>query len=104
MPQEIQQFALFLREYRLGAPIEQFCTDLLQLYGDSRKFLLLGEKLTTQNTKVTLDSLFFSFSASLEQSECLFKSPRGVFCSLCSLKSYFKSHDLSNLALYLEFV
>uniref|UniRef100_A0A8C1HHQ6 CCM2 like scaffold protein n=1 Tax=Cyprinus carpio carpio TaxID=630221 RepID=A0A8C1HHQ6_CYPCA len=42
MPQEIQQFALFLREYRLGAPIEQFCTDLLQLYGDSRKFLLLG--------------------------------------------------------------
>uniref|UniRef100_A0A671KY53 CCM2 like scaffold protein n=1 Tax=Sinocyclocheilus anshuiensis TaxID=1608454 RepID=A0A671KY53_9TELE len=41
-PQEIQQFALFLREYRLGAPIEQFCTDLLQLYGDSRKFLLLG--------------------------------------------------------------
>uniref|UniRef100_A0A672RAF8 CCM2 like scaffold protein n=1 Tax=Sinocyclocheilus grahami TaxID=75366 RepID=A0A672RAF8_SINGR len=42
MPQEIQQFAQFLREYRLGALIEQFCTDLLQLYGDSRKFLLLG--------------------------------------------------------------
>ncbi|XP_043081471.1 cerebral cavernous malformations 2 protein-like [Puntigrus tetrazona] len=42
VPQEIQEFALFLREYRLGAPIEQFCTDLLQLYGDSRKFLLLG--------------------------------------------------------------
>ncbi|XP_056589002.1 cerebral cavernous malformations 2 protein-like isoform X1 [Triplophysa dalaica] len=41
-PQEIQQFALFLREYRLGASIEQFCTDLLELYGDSRKFLLLG--------------------------------------------------------------
>ncbi|TRY84016.1 hypothetical protein DNTS_013563 [Danionella cerebrum] len=41
-PQEIQQFALFLREFRLGAPIEQFCTDLLELYGDSRKFLLLG--------------------------------------------------------------
>ncbi|XP_051516196.1 cerebral cavernous malformations 2 protein-like isoform X2 [Myxocyprinus asiaticus] len=41
-PQEIQQFALFLREYRLGAPMEQFCTDLLELYGESRKFLLLG--------------------------------------------------------------
>uniref|UniRef100_A0A8B9JK25 CCM2 like scaffold protein n=1 Tax=Astyanax mexicanus TaxID=7994 RepID=A0A8B9JK25_ASTMX len=42
MPQEIQQFALLLREYRVGAPIHQFCSDLLQLYGDSRKFLLLG--------------------------------------------------------------
>ncbi|KAL7860068.1 hypothetical protein SRHO_G00152150 [Serrasalmus rhombeus] len=41
-PQEIQQFALLLREYRVGAPILQFCSDLLQLYGDSRKFLLLG--------------------------------------------------------------
>ncbi|MBN3302647.1 CCM2L protein, partial [Amia calva] len=41
-PQEIQQFALLLREYRIGAPIEEFCPDLLQLYGDKRKFLLLG--------------------------------------------------------------
>ncbi|XP_058266677.1 cerebral cavernous malformations 2 protein-like isoform X3 [Hemibagrus wyckioides] len=41
-PQEIQQFAVLLREYRMGAPIDQFCSDLLQLYGDSRKFLLLG--------------------------------------------------------------
>ncbi|XP_060793996.1 cerebral cavernous malformations 2 protein-like isoform X2 [Neoarius graeffei] len=41
-PQEIQQFAVLLREYRVGAPIDQFCSDLLQLYGDSRKFLLLG--------------------------------------------------------------
>ncbi|XP_066527124.1 cerebral cavernous malformations 2 protein-like isoform X2 [Hoplias malabaricus] len=41
-PQEIQQFALLLREYRVGAPIHQFCSDLLQLYGDTRKFLLLG--------------------------------------------------------------
>lgn len=42
-PQEIQQFAVLLREYRVGAPIDQFCADLLQLYGDPRKFLLLGE-------------------------------------------------------------
>ncbi|XP_048873894.1 cerebral cavernous malformations 2 protein-like isoform X3 [Brienomyrus brachyistius] len=41
-PQEIQQFALLLREYRMGAPIQEFCSDLLQLYGDTRKFLLLG--------------------------------------------------------------
>ncbi|KAK3519203.1 hypothetical protein QTP70_022123 [Hemibagrus guttatus] len=41
-PQEIQQFAVLLREYRMSAPIDQFCSDLLQLYGDSRKFLLLG--------------------------------------------------------------
>ncbi|KAL1020576.1 hypothetical protein UPYG_G00001940 [Umbra pygmaea] len=41
-PQELQQFALLLREYRLGLPIDEFCSDLLQLYGDVRKFLLLG--------------------------------------------------------------
>ncbi|XP_030625048.1 cerebral cavernous malformations 2 protein-like [Chanos chanos] len=41
-PLEIQQFALLLREYRVGALIEEFCADLLQLYGDTRKFLLLG--------------------------------------------------------------
>ncbi|XP_027000726.2 cerebral cavernous malformations 2 protein-like [Tachysurus fulvidraco] len=41
-PQEIQQFAVLLREYRMGTSIDQFCSDLLQLYGDSRKFLLLG--------------------------------------------------------------
>uniref|UniRef100_A0A8K9WLF6 CCM2 like scaffold protein n=1 Tax=Oncorhynchus mykiss TaxID=8022 RepID=A0A8K9WLF6_ONCMY len=41
-PQELQQFALLLREYRLGCPIAVFCSDLLQLYGDNRKFLLLG--------------------------------------------------------------
>ncbi|KAJ8265262.1 hypothetical protein COCON_G00143610 [Conger conger] len=41
-PQEIQQFALLLREYRLGSHIEEFCADLLQLYGDTRKFLLVG--------------------------------------------------------------
>ncbi|XP_063064911.1 cerebral cavernous malformations 2 protein-like [Engraulis encrasicolus] len=41
-PQEIQRFAVLLREYRVGAPIDEFCNDLLQLYGDSRKFLLLG--------------------------------------------------------------
>ncbi|KAJ8017260.1 hypothetical protein DPEC_G00015970 [Dallia pectoralis] len=41
-PPELQQFALLLREYRLGAPIDDFCSDLLNLYGDVRKFLLLG--------------------------------------------------------------
>ncbi|KAG5282202.1 hypothetical protein AALO_G00053400 [Alosa alosa] len=41
-PQEIQRFAVLLREYRMGAPIDEFCSDLLQLYGDTRKFLLLG--------------------------------------------------------------
>ncbi|XP_023570720.1 cerebral cavernous malformations 2 protein-like [Octodon degus] len=39
---EIQQFALLLREYRLGLPIQDFCAGLLKLYGDRRKFLLLG--------------------------------------------------------------
>ncbi|MBN3275719.1 CCM2L protein, partial [Polyodon spathula] len=41
-PLEIQHFALLLREYRMGASIEQYCSDLLQLYGEKRKFLLLG--------------------------------------------------------------
>ncbi|KAM6298765.1 cerebral cavernous malformations 2 protein-like isoform 1-T1 [Aegotheles albertisi] len=42
-PQEIQQFALLLREYRLGTPVREYCGELLRLYGDRRKFLLLGE-------------------------------------------------------------
>lgn len=42
-PTEIQQFALLLREYRLGLPIQDYCTGLLELYGDRRKLLLLGE-------------------------------------------------------------
>ncbi|XP_010011440.1 PREDICTED: cerebral cavernous malformations 2 protein-like, partial [Nestor notabilis] len=41
-PQEIQQFALLLREYRLGTPVQEYCAELLRLYGDRRKFLLLG--------------------------------------------------------------
>ncbi|XP_076974660.1 cerebral cavernous malformations 2 protein isoform X2 [Tamandua tetradactyla] len=40
--QEIQQFAMLLHEYRTGASIHEFCINLRQLYGDSRKFLLLG--------------------------------------------------------------
>ncbi|XP_011526869.1 cerebral cavernous malformations 2 protein-like isoform X2 [Homo sapiens] len=40
-PLEIQQFAMLLREYRLGLPIQDYCTGLLKLYGDRRKFLLL---------------------------------------------------------------
>ncbi|XP_067856547.1 cerebral cavernous malformations 2 protein-like isoform X1 [Heptranchias perlo] len=40
--QEIQQFALLLREYRTGASVEDYCAELLQLYGEKRKFLLLG--------------------------------------------------------------
>lgn len=41
--QEIQQFAALLHEYRDGASVHEFCINLRQLYGDSRKFLLLGE-------------------------------------------------------------
>ncbi|XP_030318904.1 LOW QUALITY PROTEIN: cerebral cavernous malformations 2 protein-like [Calypte anna] len=41
-PQEIQQFALLLREYRLGGPVREYCGELLRLYGERRKFLLLG--------------------------------------------------------------
>uniref|UniRef100_M3Z2G5 CCM2 like scaffold protein n=1 Tax=Mustela putorius furo TaxID=9669 RepID=M3Z2G5_MUSPF len=41
-PLEIQQFAMLLREYRLGLPIQDYCAGLLKLYGDRRKFLLLG--------------------------------------------------------------
>ncbi|XP_074964877.1 cerebral cavernous malformations 2 protein-like isoform X2 [Phalacrocorax aristotelis] len=44
-PQEIQQFAVLLREYRLGTPVQEYCAELLRLYGDRRKFLLLGECL-----------------------------------------------------------
>lgn len=40
--QEIQQFAALLHEYRDGASVHEFCVSLRQLYGDSRKFLLLG--------------------------------------------------------------
>ncbi|XP_053250663.1 cerebral cavernous malformations 2 protein-like isoform X1 [Podarcis raffonei] len=41
-PQEIQQFAFLLREYRMGLAVEGYCAGLLQLYGEKRKFLLLG--------------------------------------------------------------
>ncbi|XP_030052620.1 cerebral cavernous malformations 2 protein isoform X1 [Microcaecilia unicolor] len=40
--QEIQQFAMLLHEYRNGASVHEFCINLRQLYGDGRKFLLLG--------------------------------------------------------------
>lgn len=36
---------MLLHEYRNGASIHEFCINLKQLYGDSRKFLLLGEWL-----------------------------------------------------------
>ncbi|XP_016053762.1 PREDICTED: cerebral cavernous malformations 2 protein isoform X2 [Miniopterus natalensis] len=39
---EIQQFAALLHEYRDGASVHEFCINLRRLYGDSRKFLLLG--------------------------------------------------------------
>lgn len=34
---------MLLHEYRNGASIHEFCVNLRQLYGDSRKFLLLGK-------------------------------------------------------------
>ncbi|XP_055491506.1 cerebral cavernous malformations protein 2 homolog isoform X2 [Leucoraja erinacea] len=40
--EEIQKFAMLLHEYRNGASIHEFCISLRQLYGDGRKFLLLG--------------------------------------------------------------
>ncbi|XP_059501426.1 cerebral cavernous malformations protein 2 homolog isoform X1 [Stegostoma tigrinum] len=40
--EEIQKFATLLHEYRNGASIHEFCISLRQLYGDGRKFLLLG--------------------------------------------------------------
>ncbi|XP_075883023.1 cerebral cavernous malformations 2 protein-like isoform X2 [Nelusetta ayraudi] len=39
---ELQHFAMLLREYRLASNIQHFCSELLRLYGDQRKFLLLG--------------------------------------------------------------
>lgn len=42
--QEIQQFAALLHEYLHGASVHEFCINLRQLYGDSRKFRLLGER------------------------------------------------------------
>ncbi|KAM8862575.1 cerebral cavernous malformations 2 protein-like isoform 1-T1 [Spinachia spinachia] len=41
-PVELQHFAVLLREYRLASNIDHFCSELLQLYGDNRKFLLMG--------------------------------------------------------------
>ncbi|XP_053310154.1 cerebral cavernous malformations 2 protein-like [Spea bombifrons] len=41
-PVEIHRFACLLREYRLGTDVQEYCQELLHLYGDSRKFLLLG--------------------------------------------------------------
>uniref|UniRef100_UPI00358EC4C8 cerebral cavernous malformations 2 protein n=1 Tax=Myxine glutinosa TaxID=7769 RepID=UPI00358EC4C8 len=40
--QEIQEFATLLRDYRTGSSIQEFCQCLRQLYGESRKVLLLG--------------------------------------------------------------
>lgn len=40
---ELQHFAVLLREYRLHSNIQHFCSELLRLYGDQRKFLLLGK-------------------------------------------------------------
>lgn len=54
-PPEIQQFALLLREYRLGLPIQDYCAGLLKLYGDRRKFLLLGEPLPLPGSYLALD-------------------------------------------------
>ncbi|XP_061114290.1 cerebral cavernous malformations 2 protein-like isoform X2 [Conger conger] len=75
-PQEIQQFALLLREYRLGSHIEEFCADLLQLYGDTRKFLLVDSRhpvpdaakqpqnITKPPPCFTVGTVFFSWYAS----------------------------------------
>ncbi|CAN2389903.1 Cerebral cavernous malformations 2 protein-like [Pristimantis euphronides] len=41
-PMEIYRFACLLREYRLGMDVKDYCRELLQLYGENRKFLLLG--------------------------------------------------------------
>ncbi|XP_063815179.1 cerebral cavernous malformations 2 protein-like [Pseudophryne corroboree] len=41
-PVEIYRFACLLREYRLGMDVKEYCRELLQLYGENRKFLLLG--------------------------------------------------------------
>ncbi|XP_056405165.1 cerebral cavernous malformations 2 protein-like [Hyla sarda] len=41
-PTEIYRFACLLREYRLGMDVKDYCRELLQLYGENRKFLLLG--------------------------------------------------------------
>ncbi|CAI9597210.1 unnamed protein product, partial [Staurois parvus] len=41
-PVEIYRFACLLREYRLGMDVKDYCRELLHLYGENRKFLLLG--------------------------------------------------------------
>ncbi|XP_018411881.1 PREDICTED: cerebral cavernous malformations 2 protein-like [Nanorana parkeri] len=41
-PVEIYRFACLLREYRLGMDVKDYCQELLHLYGENRKFLLLG--------------------------------------------------------------
>ncbi|XP_053555395.1 cerebral cavernous malformations 2 protein-like [Bombina bombina] len=39
---EIQRFAYLLREYRLGMEVQEYCRELLHLYGEKRKLLLQG--------------------------------------------------------------
>lgn len=69
---------MLLREYRLASNIQHFCSELLRLYGDERKFLLLGkrDRATPDHTSsililiLLLRSVFFSFFVVFLQS-CL---------------------------------
>lgn len=57
-PGELRQFAMLLRDYRRGAPIEEFGSDLLQLYGDRRRFLLLGMRPFIPDKDVEVFEIF----------------------------------------------
>nr|XP_033770494.1 cerebral cavernous malformations 2 protein-like [Geotrypetes seraphini] len=65
--QEIQQFALLLREYRLGVSVQEYCKDLLQLYGDKRKFLFIGMRPFIPDQDI---GYFESFLESIGIREC----------------------------------
>ncbi|XP_006008753.1 cerebral cavernous malformations 2 protein-like [Latimeria chalumnae] len=51
-PLEIQEFALLLRKYRMGSSVEKYCSELLHLYGEKRKFLLLGMRPFIPDTDI----------------------------------------------------
>uniref|UniRef100_A0A665VME0 CCM2 like scaffold protein n=1 Tax=Echeneis naucrates TaxID=173247 RepID=A0A665VME0_ECHNA len=55
---ELQQVAVLLREYRLGSNIHHFCSELLRLYGDNRKFLLLGMRPFIPDPDVDVFKIF----------------------------------------------
>ncbi|XP_052595842.1 cerebral cavernous malformations 2 protein-like [Peromyscus californicus insignis] len=89
-PPEIQQFAILLRDYHLGLPIQDFCAGLQKLYGDRRKFLLIGMRpfipdQDEESLHLLADRKDFQFKPQLSalptqtQNKTIFRAPRPLF-------------------------